>query len=591
MSAGHVRRATIRLTAAIGAVVLGVLPQVGAASAASPTSTAAAQAAIETPTAVQQASVAPGALTSKAVESFVRAGYRDFLRRSPSSTELRFWGPRIQSGMTSRADFTIELARSPEWLSVVITRFYWDTLHRAPDTAGLQFWIAQARAGMPIAEIAARFYASDEYFRTVGHSDVATWIRALYRALLFRTGEPAGVASWVQLIAQGTPRHVAALGFYQSTETIQVRIQSLYRLLLGRSADATGLANWPAVVRAQGDLVLAASIAGSDEYLARAQSRYPDNGSPAPWVEVVGTGTAASCTSAALAAAVRDGGVVEFDCGSGPVTITLTSTLYTCNTTTCQHLWQGATPVDYLVLDGGGTVTLSGGGTRGIYYANTCEADFGWLSSRCDLESRPRIVFRNLTFANGNAQSAPAGRDDVGGGGAIAMRGGTLVVEDCVFTGNRTVTADSDRGGGAVRVTGMTATATITRSTFTGNQGANGGAVSSLHASLVISDSVFTGNRATGSGASSGQGGNGGAVYFDGTGETVRVTRTSITGNVAPEGGSGIFYVSNSRTGQLTIEGSTITGNTGESFWTSPYHDIFYLGRTARPVVTSSTID
>lgn len=534
--------------------------------------------------------VPAGQLTSAGVSSFVRAMYQDFLGRTPSTADLISWGPRVQAEALTRSDMGLELARSPEWLTVVITGFYRDALSREPDPAGLAHWIAKARAGKPIADIAAEFYGSTEYFQTVGRSDTATWVRALYRALLHREGEPAGVAHWVGLVDNGMSRSQASVSFYQSTETIRVRITALYRTLLGRAPDPSGLRTWPPVVRADGDLALAAAIAGSPEYYARAAGRHPTTGR-APWVEVVGSGTAASCTSAALATAVRDGGVVEFSCGPAPVTITVSETLSTCNTTTCRHQWQGATPVELLVLDGAGLVTLSGGGSRGIYYANTCEADFGWVSSRCDLETRPRVVFRNLGFTDGNAQYPPPGRDDVGGGGAIAMRGGTLVVDNSRFARNRTVTAHPDWGGGAIRVTGSRATATITRSTFTDNQGANGGAISSLHTSLAVDDSVFTANRATGSGASTGQGGNGGAIYVDGTDETVRVTRSTLTGNVAPEGGSGIFYVSNSRTGQLTIEGSTVTGNTGETFWTSPYHDVFYLGRTALPVVSASTID
>lgn len=579
----HIPARLARLVAVTTVLVLAGSASAGACvSAAGPAATVPASAA--TTASVDH-------LTSDSVEAFVRAAYLDFLGRSPSTSDLRFWGPRIQAGIVQRWQLTQELARSPEWLTAVITGFYRDTLGRGPDAAGLAFWISAARAGTPIADIAAQFYASDEYYRTVGRSDLATWVQALYRALLHRTGEPAGVTSWVRLISSGTPRQSAAISFYQSIETVRVRIQALYQKLLGRSADAAGLNSWPGIVRARGDLTLAASVAESPEYFARASRRFPPDGTRAPWVEVVGTGTAASCTTTALEAAVKDGGVVEFRCGTSPVTITLTQTLYTCNTSTCAHPWQGGAPVDYLVLDGGGLVTLSGGGARGIFYANTCQESFGWLSSTCNQETRPRIVMRNLTFADGNAQSPPPGLADVGGGGAIAMRGGTLVVEDTTFRNNRTVTAHSDWGGGAVRVTGMVATATITRCTFAGNRGANGGGLSSLGAPVQITASTFTGNTATGSGASSGLGGNGGAVYFDGTSETVRVTRSTIKGNVAPEGGSGIFYVSNSRTGQLTVEGSTITGNTGETFWTSPYHDIFYLGRTGLPAVSTSTID
>src|SRR6266480_2589129 len=41
---------------------------------------------------------------------------------------------------------------------------------------------------------------------------------------------------------------------------------------------------------------------------------------------VIGDGTPASCTSAAVVAAVAAGGVITFSCGPSPVTITMTAT-------------------------------------------------------------------------------------------------------------------------------------------------------------------------------------------------------------------------------------------------------------------------
>lgn len=526
---------------------------------------------------------------AQGIASFITAVYVDFLGRQPGDSEVAAWGSRIESGALNTMDLATTVSLSDEWITGVITRFYTDTLGRQPDPVGLAGWVAAARRGVPIAEIASGFYGSQEYFATVGGGDRATWLRELYRVLLEREADPVGLSGWLAALNRGVSLDRVAIGFYQSPEKLARRIQALYDQLLGRTAEPAGVAGWSPVVAARGDMYLAANIAGSAEYWNRARTRFPGDGTP-PWVEIVGTGTPASCTSAALAAAVRDGGSVAFDCGPNPVTIQLSQTLYTCNTTTCQHPWQGGTPVDYLSVDGGGLVTLSGGGVRGIFYANSCEESFGWLTSRCDIETRPAITFHDITLANGNAQGPPGGFDDVGGGGAIAMRGGTLTVEDVTFTGNRTVAAHPDWGGGAVRVTGQVRPATITRATFTNNQGANGGGLSSLHAPMVITDSVFTGNSATGWGASGLQGGNGGAIYFDGTSQDVRIVRTQITGNVATEGGPAVFYVSNNHSGTLTIEGSTFSGNSGERFWTAPYRSIFYRGTGPVPVITGSTI-
>lgn len=307
---------------------------------------------------------------------------------------------------------------------------------------------------------------------------------------------------------------------------------------------------------------------------------------------VVGNGTPASCTVTALAAAVRGGGITTFNCGPDPLTITLDRTLYTCNTHNCAHPWQGGIPVSRMVLDGGGLVTLSGNDQRGIFYANVCEEEFGWLSTNCNTNTTPLFVFQNITLEHGNATSGPAGFDGVGGGGgggAIAIRGGQFKAYNVVFRSNYCVQRHSDAGGGAVRLTLSPNQAYIVYSTFDNNRCANGGAVSGLHTNITILNSLFMNNAATGTGASSGLGGNGGALYGDGNNFRFVVDGTIMSGNYADEGGPGVFYVSNDRTGTLTIRNSRIINNTGENFYTSPYRDIFYLGGGF--TVTGSTVE
>jgi len=308
--------------------------------------------------------------------------------------------------------------------------------------------------------------------------------------------------------------------------------------------------------------------------------------SATPPVTYVGHGTARSCTPAALAKAVRGGGTVKFRCGPERVTIVLDRTLVVCNTTTCTHPWAdpSAKVVQRLVLDGGGKVVLSGANKRPILYANTCQESFGWLDAHCDTQTTPHIVVKNLVMQKGNATKAPTFKghrlENLRGGGAIAMRGGHLTVQHVTFRDNRCIKADSDAGGGAVRLVGQRVRSKLIDSTFVRNRCANGGAVSSLQASVLLSRSTLTDNVATGSGASSGKGGNGGAVYFDGTKQAVTVDRSTIQRNRAPEGGPGVFYVSNDRTGTLTITHSKVTKNTGASFWTGKTRSIFFLGKS-----------
>ena len=219
------------------------------------------------------ASIVPVDSVDRARKSaFVRALYEDFLGRAPSESEVLSWVSRLDGGMT-RYEVATSLARTDQWLSAVITRFYRDTLGREPDASGLAFWIRHARDGMPMSTIAASFYSSHEYLMRMAGGDLRTWVEDLYAKLLYRRADPGGLANWLAALRSGAPRTDVAVGFYQAAETTRVRVNDLYLELLGRSADPSGLATWGPLVRAQGDIVLAATLAASNEYFTKAQAR------------------------------------------------------------------------------------------------------------------------------------------------------------------------------------------------------------------------------------------------------------------------------------------------------------------------------
>jgi hypothetical protein len=294
---------------------------------------------------------------------------------------------------------------------------------------------------------------------------------------------------------------------------------------------------------------------------------------------VIGHGTPASCTSQAVVQAVKAGGVIAFSCGPRPVTIVMTATAKVSNTAA------------KVVLNGGGLVTLSGVGVRRILYEDTCDPAQTWTTSHCQNQSAPELTVENIAFANGNSTGQ---RYDGGGGGAIFDRGGQLKVIDARFTANRCDSTGPDLGGAAIRALSQYANrpVEVTGSTFTGGVCSNGGALSSIGVSWVITGSTFTGNRAIGDGANPAQagtpgGGSGGAIYTDGDDYTVTVEGSVLTGNSAREGGGAIFFVSNDKTGTLTIEHSTLHGNPNAGFQTAGYPGIFFLGQ-GHPIITPS---
>ena len=262
---------------------------------------------------------------------------------------------------------------------------------------------------------------------------------------------------------------------------------------------------------------------------------------------VVGTGTAPSCTEDALRAAVTTGGIVTFDCGTDPVIITLTQALTINNVA-------GADQLGDTVIDGGGLVTLSGGGTNRIIYLNACAPPYN--NARCDIFPHPALTVQRLTFANGYDNSPD-------GGGAIYRQGGALTVIDSVFLNNVCATTGQDTAGGAIRLVQATP-ALIVGSTIGQpdqiNKCSNGGAIGSLQASPVtIINTTIDSNQATGIGGNPGNGGNGGAIYHDGTGLDLSLCGVTVTHALGAAYGGGIFYVDDAGMGTVSITNSTIS--------------------------------
>jgi hypothetical protein len=279
---------------------------------------------------------------------------------------------------------------------------------------------------------------------------------------------------------------------------------------------------------------------------------------------VIGDGTPAGCTSAAVVQAVAEGGIITFDCGPKPVTITMTATAKVVNTS------------HQVVLDGGGKVTLSGGGSTRILYMNTCDAAQTYTTSDCWEQQWPQLVVQNLTFTDAYSATQESKTASYGGG-AIFDEGGQLKVVNSVFSDDSCYASGPDLGGGAIRATGMDMSVPVyvVDDTFTGNSCSNGAALSGLYANFAVYNSLMTGNKAIGSGANPAKsgtpgGGSGGAIYTDGDAYNLLIDGTAMSGNTANEGGGAIFFVVDSGGGALTIDNSTLSGNPSGAFQNAP---------------------
>jgi hypothetical protein len=295
---------------------------------------------------------------------------------------------------------------------------------------------------------------------------------------------------------------------------------------------------------------------------------------------VIGHGTPASCTSAAVVRAVARGGIITFRCGPKPVTIVMTHTAKVVNT---RHR---------IVLDGGGKVTLSGGGKIEILYMDTCDKKQVWTTSDCYDQQWPNLTVQNITFSHGYSGVHQGNGQNPYGGGAIYAQGGQFKAVNSRFLYNGCYKYGPDLGGAAIRALAQykNRPVYITSDTFRGGRCSNGGALSSISVQWDVLNSVFTGNKAIGNGAnpaSSGTpgGGSGGAIYLDGVKDNVLVAGTIIRNNWAREGGGAIFDVVDQFWGSLTLKQCTLHDNVSKGF--QNYPGIFYEvdGQLRQPTV------
>jgi uncharacterized repeat protein (TIGR01451 family) len=254
--------------------------------------------------------------------------------------------------------------------------------------------------------------------------------------------------------------------------------------------------------------------------------------SPAGAAGVVGSGTPASCTEAAFAAALAGGGTVTFNCGGGAVVIPVTSTKLLSKSTTIDGTGQ------QIVLDGGGRTKL---------FQTTGQPSSG-IS----------LVFRKLTLRNGWTSDQGAGIDLVWQAPCCHPN---VLIEDAVFQ-NNVAQSDMEWGGGAISA--VTGIITVRRSSFIGNRGGIGGAIINREVQLTVEDSRFEANETLGTVDpwNGGAGGLGGAILIDGTwGGAVTLRRTVFAGNRATNRGGAIYSWMYDLPSALVIEDCTFANN------------------------------
>jgi predicted outer membrane repeat protein len=307
---------------------------------------------------------------------------------------------------------------------------------------------------------------------------------------------------------------------------------------------------------------------------------------------VVGTGTPASCTEAALDAAIGEAnatfGIVTFNCGPAQKTILLSGEKALANG---------------VIVDGGGKIVLSGQDSTRIFNLFLGAAveiqNITLIGGRADhggcvlafgtSEQVTQLRLQNVSLrfcAANNFGGAVAGFNSIltvssssiessyagGGGGGISLNQGTLFVDDSRFFSN-----GAENDGGAVQA--WFSDVTIGGSDFYSNNtfsnassGGGGGAVTLLATVIEVRDSTFYNNGSARQGGAVqavsstlayfydtrfeyNTGSSGGAVYLD-FATSVNCDRCSFSDNVSFTGGGAILS-----TGTVLARNSTFYYN------------------------------
>ena len=220
---------------------------------------------------------------------------------------------------------------------------------------------------------------------------------------------------------------------------------------------------------------------------------------------VVGVGTPASCTEAALDTVLSGGGTITFNCGATPHTIILTNQKSINDDTT---------------IEGGNLITLSGANSTQLF-------DVGAV-----------LILRDIILTNGYFN---------GDGGAIRNNANGTLALDHVTIQDST----AELSGGAIVSYGPL---NILDSTLTGNTAINGGALYLRFpgSQTNIVHSTLDNNHAIG-GSSYGKGG--AILLWDGA--MVTIQGSDIDDNTAYNG-AGSYITDNS---SLILEDTVLSGN------------------------------
>ncbi len=201
-------------------------------------------------------------------QTFVAAVYRGLLGRAVDPAGLSYWTAQLNGG-AGAVQVVRGIESSGEFLSREVQLFYTADLGRNVDTAGLNYYGQALLTGSSVNQVKASLLGSAEFFADSGGT-MNGWVAALYRNVLGRAPDAAGLAYYGNTPNDVADRTTAALNILDSAEAQTVKVRSMFQQILDRAPDAGGLAYWTnQLSTGASDAAVVAGIAGSSESYSR----------------------------------------------------------------------------------------------------------------------------------------------------------------------------------------------------------------------------------------------------------------------------------------------------------------------------------
>jgi hypothetical protein len=177
--------------------------------------------------------------------------YRDFLGREGDVAGIAHWTNLLSTKALTREQVIKNFFDSQEFQNGVptIVRLYLGYFKRIPDHDGLFGWVGIYRGGQTLKNISDAFSGSAEFQQTYGALSNTQFVTLVYRNVLDRAPDQAGLDAWLAFLGKGASRGEVMAGFTESEEfrnktANSVEVIMMYEGMLRRAAEPAGLTAW-----------------------------------------------------------------------------------------------------------------------------------------------------------------------------------------------------------------------------------------------------------------------------------------------------------------------------------------------------------